>query len=145
MGRGNAFKIDLDEVFVRAEVMYQIRQSPINLYDTGAFKAAASSCAFALILAFRVLMVVIASLMLFRGRCFEPPDPFTWSQETRPAFRGCVGSLLGPYLAGETKCEASDSVATPCDSSTKVGNLSSSGELMDCGLVVVVGGGQHFV
>jgi hypothetical protein len=94
-------------------------------------------------LAFRALMVVIASLMLFRGRCFEPPDPFTWSQEMRPGFRGCDRSL-GPYLAGEATYEASDSVATPCDSSTKVGNL-SSGELMDCGLGVFVGGGQHFV
>lgn len=27
MGFGRAFKIDLDEVFVSAEVMYQIRQS----------------------------------------------------------------------------------------------------------------------
>ena len=40
----------------------------ISLYETGAFRASAISCALALTL--RVLIVPKVSLMLLRGRCF---------------------------------------------------------------------------
>jgi hypothetical protein len=70
-GLGSAVNMDLEDVLVTADVMYQTIQRPISLYDTGAFKASAISCAFALILAFLFLIVVIVSLMLLRGRCFD--------------------------------------------------------------------------
>lgn len=63
----------------------------INLYDTGALRASAISWALALTLTFRVLIVVIASLMLLCGLCFEIP---IGSQDTCPAsLRGCQASL----------------------------------------------------
>lgn len=43
----------------------------INLYDTGARRTSAISWALALMLAFRVRIVLIVSLMLLRGRCLE--------------------------------------------------------------------------
>ncbi|KAI5296850.1 hypothetical protein KEM56_005289, partial [Ascosphaera pollenicola] len=64
MGRSSALRIDLDEVFVSADVMYHTTHSPISLYDTGAFSASAISCAFLLTLAVRVRKWPNVSAML---------------------------------------------------------------------------------
>lgn len=69
IGIGRAFKMDFEDVLVSADVRYQIIQRPINRYETGARRASANSCALALILPLRARIVVIASLILFRGRC----------------------------------------------------------------------------
>jgi len=95
IGIGRAFKMDFEDVFVRAEVKYQITHKVWNMdqschskskdpllvdhgkrhttsrYETGARSASASSCALALTLPLRVRIVEIASLILFRGRCLE--------------------------------------------------------------------------
>lgn len=87
IGLGNALSIDFEEVLVKAEVRYQIRQRTCSKYqsgerntledthtivltDIGAFNASASSCAFSLTLAFLLRMVLNASLRLF---CREWP------------------------------------------------------------------------
>ena len=97
----------------------------ISLYDTGAFKASAMSCAFALILAFRFLIVVIVSLILLRGRCFDTG--------LYPAFRGChVWSR--PFCSS---CNFPFVVASGV-SSTKAGKA-SIGLLCACGLESLCG------
>lgn len=65
-----------------------IDQHTISRYDNGALSAWPNSWTFAPTLAFRVLMLLIASLILFRGLCFEfLIDPFTGPREKGPAFR----------------------------------------------------------
>lgn len=54
----------------------------ISLYDTGAFKASASSWALTLTLVPRSLKPSMASLILFRGRCLGPTG------EREACFRG---------------------------------------------------------
>lgn len=66
-GLSKALRIDFDEVFVTAEVMYHVIHSNISLGDTGAFRASASSCAFSLTLPVLVLNRLMASLTLFLG------------------------------------------------------------------------------
>lgn len=112
----------------------------ISLYDTGALRASANSCALALILAFRALIVLIASLILFSGLCFESLGPFAYSQAMCPTFRGCQRSF-GAYLTAGFKGESPTSVAVSYDSSLKGGNL-SIGLVIDCELEVFVGGCQ---
>lgn len=53
-GLSKAVRIDLDEVFVRAEDQYHATHSPISFHDTGARRATATSCAFWLTLAERM-------------------------------------------------------------------------------------------
>lgn len=72
MGFGSAVRIDLEEVLVKAELIYQMMHKTTNLIETGAFNASASSCAFALTLPFRVRIFRIASLRLFCLPCLDP-------------------------------------------------------------------------
>lgn len=97
IGLWRVTKIDLDDVLVSAEVIYQMRkrlcaqvtisnrlkskvrippqyQHTMSLYETGAFKASASSCALTLTLRRRALIEPIVWLMLLRGRCLEAFD-----------------------------------------------------------------------
>jgi hypothetical protein len=88
-GFGKAIKMLFEEVLVRADERYQIMQSvydhqhtvkfggddwgrTISFGDTGAFKAPAISCAFALTLPFRERMVLNASVKLFCLPCTLP-------------------------------------------------------------------------
>jgi hypothetical protein len=73
MGLGSAVRMAFDEVLDKIEVENQIPQRTTSLYDTGAFRASAISCAFSLMLAFRPLTVCIASLKLFCLPCLDPP------------------------------------------------------------------------
>ena len=65
--------------------------------ETGAFKASAISCAFALTLPFLVRMIRIASLRLFCRLCIGPGPtacPFASPQATWLALRCCHRSVL---------------------------------------------------
>ena len=81
-GFGNAVRIAFEEVFVRIDAANQVQQSITSLYDTGAFKESAISCAFSLILAFLALTVRIASLRLFCLPCL-PPLAAPFAHETQ--------------------------------------------------------------
>jgi len=73
----NAVKMALDDAFVMIEVVYQTPQSMMSFQLTGAFSDSAISCAFSLMLAFRVRTVWIASLKLFCRPCLIfPGAPF---------------------------------------------------------------------
>lgn len=88
IGWGKALRIVLEDVFVSAELMYQTRQRTwafhqrvlcrhcagevtMSFTETGAFKASAISAALAVTLPFLVLIVLIASLMLFCRPCLD--------------------------------------------------------------------------
>lgn len=72
IGFGRAVKMAFEDVFERIDDANHIQHNPTSLYDTGAFKESAISCAFSLILAFLVLTVRIASLKLFCLPCLPP-------------------------------------------------------------------------
>jgi hypothetical protein len=85
-GFGNAVNIDFEDVLVNADVMYHAMQSAwmkldrspyteqlpskrtTSVYDIGAFKASANSCAFSVTLPLRARMFLKASLTLLLGR-----------------------------------------------------------------------------
>jgi len=66
-GLSKALRIDFEEVFVNAEVIYHVIHRNMSLGDIGAFRASASSCAFSLTLPVLVRNRLIASLTLFLG------------------------------------------------------------------------------
>ena len=90
-GFGKALRIDLEEVFVSAEVIYHTMQNAcsesvtvflrmsrsllltISLYETGALSASANSCAFSLTLPCLVRILCSASLTLLLCRCVCTP------------------------------------------------------------------------
>lgn len=109
----------------------------INLYETGALRACANSCALALTLALRVRIVLIASLILFLDLCFGfLSDPFAKSRFAKPAFLGTqrlfgvyggVGFASGSYVFGVSE-----------SSSPNAGNL-STGLVKNCVFGALVG------
>lgn len=120
-GCGKALRMVLDEVLVRAELIYQTRQSTwktpsacikacdgcrhtISLTEMGAFRASANSAAFAVTLPFLVLMVWMASPMLFCRPCFDGipevcvPEIWPLPHETWLSLLACHLSFRGPPL-----------------------------------------------
>lgn len=148
--------MDLEDVFVSAEVMYQTTQRPykrvhttsakrttvrrgntrawncahtMSLYETGALSASAISCALALTL--RVLIVPMVSLKLLRGRCFAPiPSP----RGIDAVLRGChsrEGASLTDFV---DRWMGVSLVESKSSSSSIVGNLSSGLEGRESGI-----------
>lgn len=71
-----------------------LRRPTISRYDRGALSASANSEALALTLAFRVRIVLIASLILFLDLCFGILiDPFICPRGKGPVLRGSHGSF----------------------------------------------------
>ena len=68
-GWGKALRMDFEEVFVSAEVMYHVIQRPINFQDMGALRASANSCAFSLTLPCLLRNLASASLTLRLDLC----------------------------------------------------------------------------
>jgi hypothetical protein len=114
-GRGKAVKIAFEEVFVRMDVAYhnahrdydpsaQMIYIPIqgirtmSLKDMGALSESAISCAFSLMLAFRVRTVLIASLKLFCLPCLVPALALPFAQELH-------SRALDVFLAGHRSLE----------------------------------------
>lgn len=115
-----------------------LSQPTISRYDRGALSASANSEALALTLALRVLIVLIASLILFLGRCFGfLIDPFICPREKGPVFRGSQGSF-GTLRMG-LGCGSPACGSVSYASSLNSGNL-SIGLAIGCELDVFVGG-----
>jgi hypothetical protein len=115
-GLGKALRMAFEEVFVRALDRYHIMQRiysinqygilywkevsrTINLGETGAFNAPATSCTLALTLALLVRIVLKASLKLFCLLC-SPVFPFAHAGPFNALFLlGCHrGSETGPPM-----------------------------------------------
>src|ERR1700735_4589925 len=77
---------------------HSLRRRTISRYETGAFNASASSCAFSLTLPLRSRKFLIASLTLLLGRCVCTPEMRPFSPPILLHFR--VGHL---YLSA-TAC-----------------------------------------
>lgn len=76
----------------------------MSLADTGALSASAISCALALMLPRRPLMVLIASLKLFWRPCLVPVPAFPLPQRDPLSFRGYQrspgGKPFSPFFSG---------------------------------------------
>lgn len=108
----------------------------ISLYDTGALRASANSCALALTLPLRVLIVLIASLILFLDLLFEFNVGCLLSRGNCACFRGSQRSVAA-YLI-ELECDSLGSVVVSGTSSMNGGNL-SIGLVICCEVVDVAG------
>jgi hypothetical protein len=84
-------------------------------------------------------MVLIASLMLFLGLCFEClMGPLVWSEERSFPLRGSQRSF-GAYLIVEFEWVSLGSAAVSYRSFLNCGNLSIGLEVIDCEVEATVG------
>lgn len=125
-GLSKAIKMDLEEVFVRADEVYHNRHRIISFGETGARRASAISWAFWLTLPLRPLIVRIASVRLFcrlcpRGAVDQPLSDF---EAGRHRSEGRGGAPFA-HPGGFKGLSGGDS---PRGVSMKSGNFSITGE-----------------